>query len=273
MRFDHVKARSRVLAAAGAAALVVVPLTGAAGIAVVQENAPIVDALSLHGFVDDGKVTSDVTETIVADPEATTSASEPSIEVSFDSIAGASTSTTNGAMRVAVTEGGYSSTYDVDVAALIAQRQAAWEADGSPEVNQDPLPIDYFGFPVSSVHITSQFGTRYHPVTGALDFHVGTDFNASCGTPIYAAAGGTVTWAKYRAYKGNQVLIEHGYFGGKYYMTDYGHMSSFAVSPGQTVEKGQLVGYSGATGNVTGCHLHFEVWEDDFRVDPMPFLD
>lgn len=261
------------LAAAGAAALVVVPLTGAAGIAVVQENVPIADALALNGFVGDGKVSSDVTETIVADPEATTTAVEPSIEVSFDSIAGASTSTTNGAMRVAVTEGGYSSTYDVDVAALIAQRLAAWESAGSPEVNQEPIPADYFAYPVSNVHVTSQFGTRISPITGGADFHVGTDFNASCGTPIYASAAGTVTWAKYRAYKGNQVLVEHGYFGGKYYMSDYGHMSSFVVSAGQTVQQGQLLGYSGATGNVTGCHLHFEIWEDDFRVDPMAFLD
>ena len=103
--------------------------------------------------------------------------------------------------------------------------------------------------------ITSGFGYRTDPVTGASAFHGGIDFGASCGTPIKAAGTGTVLTAGSSGGYGNMTLINHG--GGM--ATLYGHQSSIIVSAGQSVTQGQVIGYVGSTGKSTGCHLHFEV--------------
>jgi murein DD-endopeptidase MepM/ murein hydrolase activator NlpD len=130
----------------------------------------------------------------------------------------------------------------------------------------------FLSYPVASPVVTSSYGMRYHPVYRTWRLHAGTDFRAYCGTPIYASASGTVVHAYYKYGAGNQVLINHGYHGGSSVMTAYSHLSGFAVGGGQSVSKGQVVGYSGTTGSSTACHLHFEVWVDGGTVDPMGWL-
>ncbi|MGP7960572.1 peptidoglycan DD-metalloendopeptidase family protein [Sanguibacter sp. A247] len=160
-------------------------------------------------------------------------------------------------------------------------RRAAEEAkkDGktpsNPAPPSDPRPPagkGFFSYPTKVPHITSSYGYRLHPVLGYVRLHAGTDFRAYCGTAIYAAAGGTVVWAQYRGGFGNQVLVNHGEVGGRNLMSSYNHFSRFAVSSGQKVKKGQLVGYSGTTGTSTACHLHFELYVDGQTVNPMSML-
>ncbi len=98
--------------------------------------------------------------------------------------------------------------------------------------------------------------------------HYGLDIAAVYGTPIIAAQAGTVIYADYHWSWGNNVLISHN----ATYATRYAHCSSLAVSVGQYVEQGQIIGYVGSTGNSEGNHLHFEVYYNNVRVDPDPYL-
>ncbi len=128
-----------------------------------------------------------------------------------------------------------------------------------------PLP----GYGKSS--ITSPYGWRVHPVRGGQSFHGGTDIAARAGTPIIAAKGGTVIISTYHGSYGNYVVIAHP-DGSR---TLYAHMSSRAVSVGQTVNQSQTIGYVGTTGSSTGNHLHFEVWKgsnSSTRTNPMSFF-
>lgn len=133
--------------------------------------------------------------------------------------------------------------------------------------------VSFLGYPTASPLVTSSYGMRFHPVLQYYRLHAGTDFRAYCGTPILAAADGTVLYARYLEGLGNQVLINHGYSsGGSSVMTSSNHLTSFAVSPGQQVSRGQVIGYSGTTGTSTACHLHFEVYIDGSTADPMSWL-
>ncbi len=127
-------------------------------------------------------------------------------------------------------------------------------------------------FPTKVPYKTSSYGMRYHPIYNYPRLHAGTDLRAYCGTPIYAAAGGTVQWATYKPGYGNQVLIDHGLIGGKSVITNYNHFSRFAVRGGQRVARGDIVGYSGNTGSSTACHLHFEVYVSGSVVNPETLL-
>ncbi|WNM25201.1 peptidoglycan DD-metalloendopeptidase family protein [Demequina capsici] len=147
-------------------------------------------------------------------------------------------------------------------------KAAAEDAASSPT----PIGIGVLNFPTKVPYITSSYGMRYHPVFHYWRLHAGTDFRAYCGTPIYAAASGKVLWAKYRSGFGNQVMLNHGTFNGDSLATSYNHLSKFAVSAGQYVLQGDLVGYAGSTGSVTACHLHFEVYVNGNTVDPMTIL-
>ena len=98
--------------------------------------------------------------------------------------------------------------------------------------------------------------------------HYGLDVGIPYGTPIYASESGQVISAEYHWSWGNNVLIWHN----GTYSTRYAHCSSLAVSAGQYVEKGQVIGYAGSTGNSTGNHLHFEVYQNGTRVDPLGFV-
>ena len=117
--------------------------------------------------------------------------------------------------------------------------------------------------------ITSGFGYRTDPVTGATAFHAGLDFGAPCGTPIKAAGTGVILSAGFNSGGyGNMTLINHG----NGLSTLYGHQSSIIVSAGQSVTQGQVIGYVGSTGKSTGCHLHFEVRVGGNPVDPNGYL-
>jgi len=131
-----------------------------------------------------------------------------------------------------------------------------------------PMGNGTFIWPVNAP-ITSPFGYRTDPVTGAQAFHSGLDLGASCGTPIKAAGTGVVISAGFNSGGyGNMTLINHG--GGM--STLYGHQSSIIVSAGQNVSQGQVIGYVGSTGKSTGCHLHFEVRVNGNPVDPRGYL-
>ena len=120
--------------------------------------------------------------------------------------------------------------------------------------------------------VTSHYGMRLHPIFGYERLHAGTDFRAYCGDPIIASDSGTVVWTMMRAGFGNQVMLDHGRHDGVSIMTSYNHLSGFAVSTGGFVNKGDLVGYSGNTGNSTACHLHFEVYLDGKTVNPLSMM-
>ena len=116
--------------------------------------------------------------------------------------------------------------------------------------------------------ITSNFGWRIHPIYGTRRLHAGTDFGVDEGTPVHAADGGVVVEAGWVSGYGYTVVIDHG----NGMSTLYAHNSDVAVSPGQTVSKGQVVSYSGNTGGSTGPHLHFEVRINGEPTDPMGYL-
>lgn len=120
----------------------------------------------------------------------------------------------------------------------------------------------------SSTYITSRFGPRTHPITGDYKNHTGLDIAANSGANILAADGGTVILAEVNGGYGNCVMIDHG----NGYVTLYGHMSGYACSEGQSVSKGDVIGYVGSTGMSTGPHLHFEVRSGGSRIDPEQFF-
>jgi murein DD-endopeptidase MepM/ murein hydrolase activator NlpD len=120
--------------------------------------------------------------------------------------------------------------------------------------------------------ITSGYGMRVHPITGRYKLHDGTDFGASCGTPIRAAAGGVVLEQYYNGGYGNRVILNNGLMRGQSVVTTYNHLSSYARSVGDQVNRGDVIGYVGSTGYSTGCHLHFMVLADGHTTDPMGWL-
>ncbi|MFM2126406.1 MAG: hypothetical protein RL328_2857 [Acidobacteriota bacterium] len=122
-------------------------------------------------------------------------------------------------------------------------------------------------WPINS-QIVSQFGDRSDPLSGEGGFHAGVDLSARPGTPVNAAADGIVTAAQYAGRYGKAIVIEHG----NGMTTLYAHLSNFEVIPGQEVHRGQLIAHSGATGRVSGPHLHFEVRQGGNPVNPSRYL-
>ena len=129
----------------------------------------------------------------------------------------------------------------------------------------------FFSPPVAGP-ITSPYGMRFHPVLHVWKLHDGTDFGAACGTPIHAAASGTVVWAQYLTGYGNQLAIDHGIVNGRDITSSYSHQERFAVGVGQHVSRGQVIGYTGQTGFATGCHVHFMVYVNGSAVNPINWL-
>ena len=118
--------------------------------------------------------------------------------------------------------------------------------------------------------ITSSFGEREDPIlgTGEGEFHPGLDISGPMGTPIHATADGTVITAEMVNGYGRMVAIDHGHG----VVTRYGHMSGFAVTAGQTVTRGEVVGYIGHSGRTTGNHVHYEVRINGTPVNPHKYL-
>ena len=141
----------------------------------------------------------------------------------------------------------------------------------NPDSTRTPTGTLQWPLPVAGA-ITSQFGHRVDPITGEVSSHTGTDIACAEGTPILAAADGIVTVANgldsWGGSYGYYIQIDHG--GGM--ETLYAHCSSICVTTGQQVQAGQVIGYVGHTGRVTGNHLHLEVRIDSNRVDAMQYF-
>ena len=122
--------------------------------------------------------------------------------------------------------------------------------------------------PCSYVYMSSPFGLRQSPTSGASTFHQGVDLAAPAGTPIYASRAGVVTIATYSNSAGYYVTINHG----DGYSSIYMHMTNYVVSAGSAVSAGQLIGYVGSTGISTGNHLHFGIAYNGAYINPCNFL-
>lgn len=126
-----------------------------------------------------------------------------------------------------------------------------------------------FRIPIAKPRVTFGFGTRVSYNHGPYSsYHEGIDFHAPIGTPVYAAANGKVIIAEKLVNRGNAVYLQHGWD----VCSGYLHMSKIAVKVGEKVKKGDLLGYSGDTGFVTGPHLHWEVRVNGIPVDPMQWV-
>jgi len=119
--------------------------------------------------------------------------------------------------------------------------------------------------PINGARLSSSFGKRKHPILGFTKMHTGTDFAAPIGTPIMASGDGTVLKASWCGGGGNCVKIKHN----STYTTVYAHMSKFAkgIKKGKKVIQGQIIGYVGSTGMSTGPHLHYEVIENNKKIN------
>jgi len=137
-------------------------------------------------------------------------------------------------------------------------------AKAKPKLKKTTKPTPAWVDPMPGAAVTSCYGQRW----GTL--HAGIDLALPSGTPIRAAAAGTVTQAGDASDGyGNSVFIDHG----NGYLTHYAHQSRIAVTVGQAVKAGQVIGYEGATGDATGPHLHFEVHQGMWnQIDPAPFM-
>ncbi|GAB4573274.1 MAG: hypothetical protein Tsb008_07630 [Rhodothalassiaceae bacterium] len=121
--------------------------------------------------------------------------------------------------------------------------------------------------PLDGARLTSRYGSRKHPVLGYVRAHRGLDFGAPTGTPVYAAGDGIIERASRYGSYGNYVRIRHN----GTYKTAYAHLSKYGpgIRQGVRVRQGDVIGYVGATGRVTGAHLHYEVLVKDEQVDPL----
>jgi murein DD-endopeptidase MepM/ murein hydrolase activator NlpD len=119
------------------------------------------------------------------------------------------------------------------------------------------------GLPISG-RITSLFGSRTNPITGRVELHRGLDIAAPSGTPIKTTADGVVSFSGWSRGGGNTVVVEHGYG----FSTCYAHNRANAVTVGQKIKRGEPVGYVGFTGNTTGSHVHYEIWQGGRVINP-----
>ncbi len=132
------------------------------------------------------------------------------------------------------------------------------------------LIADALFWPTSVTYVSSPYAYRSDPFGGLIgDFHLGVDIAGPTGTPIYAAQGGTVIRASWFDSYGNCIDIQHP----SGLVTRYAHLSAYNVSVGDTVSQGQVIAAMGATGNVTGAHLHFETRINGQTVDPANYLN
>ena len=180
---------------------------------------------------------------------------------------------------------------EAELAGIIARQRAAAEAERAaaaaaaaaagkpaPPALTTPTGIvagKLFGNPTATnpMYVTSEYGMRLQPILKIYRLHAGIDLRARCETPIYAGRDGTVLSTRWLGGDGNRVMIDHGFIDGNSVVTAYNHLSRFAVSPGQKVTQGQVIGYSGDTGGVsTGCHLDFQVYINGSTVNPRPYL-
>jgi len=154
--------------------------------------------------------------------------------------------------------------------AAFLESQSEYADYAVPEnVSYEYIPYpDENAVPVAGYN-SSGFGYRLHPIKGEVRFHYGTDFAAWSGEEIRSFADGTVSFAGYSDSYGNYITIDHG--GG--WESLYAHCSRLDVETGERVEAGQTIALVGATGLVTGPHLHFELTKDDVYVNPEYYVN
>lgn len=116
--------------------------------------------------------------------------------------------------------------------------------------------------------ITDGFGPRIDPITRQAAFHDGLDISAAFGTPVKAPADGLVVFADREAGYGRVVKLNHGYG----FVTIYGHLDRILVKEGQRVKRGDVIGRVGMSGRTTGPHLHYEVWKDGEKQNPLHYI-
>ena len=163
---------------------------------------------------------------------------------------------------------------EADRAAAEARRRAAAGAAAAPDKPSRPSrrrSADMV-WPANG-RLTSRYGYRTHPIYGDRRMHTGIDIAAGTGVPIVASDDGTVLLSGYSGGYGNLTVVEHASRGGRSVTTSYAHQSASYVQDGQQVRRGQIIGRAGATGNVTGPHLHFEVRLDGEPVDPLNYVE
>ena len=124
------------------------------------------------------------------------------------------------------------------------------------------------GWPVEGGWVSSNFGSRMHPITGKKQFHNGVDIPGKEGANVFAVADGVVERSENNGNSGWQIEIDHG----DGYKTVYSHNRANLVLVGQTVTKGEAIAELGSTGLSTGPHVHFEVSKNGSRIDPVKFL-
>ena len=147
-----------------------------------------------------------------------------------------------------------------------ALKYANHNYDGFYDLEGRPMKKVFLKAPVQYSRISSRYNlSRFHPVLRRVKAHLGTDYAAPYGTPIYAVANGVVTKAAYTKGNGNYVKIKHD----KIYETQYLHMQGFAkgISSGVQVKQGQVIGYVGSTGLATGPHVCFRFWKNGKQVN------
>jgi murein DD-endopeptidase MepM/ murein hydrolase activator NlpD len=155
---------------------------------------------------------------------------------------------------------------DAAIQALISENAAP--AVVNTAINNPTTPSALgFQWPVEAP-VTSEYGYRNHPVFGKRKFHNGIDLGAARGTPVAASNDGVVIFAGARSGYGNTVIVDHG--GG--ITTLYAHLSELGSTDGQTVARGDIVGFVGKTGTATGYHLHFEVRVNGGSANPRNYL-
>ncbi|KKI89220.1 hypothetical protein WQ54_27015 [Bacillus sp. SA1-12] len=162
-----------------------------------------------------------------------------------------------------------------EAAASASSSSSSSSSDSSASSETPAVTSGGFMWPAAGTY-TSGYGTRVHPVTGQTKLHAGIDIANSTGTPIVAAASGTVIRSNYSSSYGNVVYISHK-INGQVFTTVYAHMNSRLVSSGQSVSKGEQIGTLGTTGRSTGPHLHFEIHKGGWNgsansVNPINYL-
>ena len=157
---------------------------------------------------------------------------------------------------------------DVRFRELFASWTSLDRADPGTPVLEQPVVAVPSRMPLGLGRISSGYGMRTHPVLRKRKRHSGVDLAAPTGTPIYATADGIVERADRFSSYGLYVSIDHG----ADLETRYAHMSRIAVSAGERVRKGDVIGFVGSTGRSTGPHLHYEVRVDGKAVNPIPYM-
>ena len=147
---------------------------------------------------------------------------------------------------------------------LLARRAAAATNPSGPTGG-------YLSYPTAGP-VTSPFGYRIHPIYRYYGLHDGVDLAPGCGAAIRASAPGRVLSAYWSSVYGNRLILDHGLVRGVGLASIYNHATSYTVSVGQQVQRGQVIGYVGSTGWSTGCHLHYTVMVNGKAVNPMSWM-